>query len=92
MSKCKIPRNRQVSGVFLLYRKYRVTLKREICVSYRAKSPIGQNAQLAEKKFMLRIPLARESVRQAHTLFRAALIAYPYPKLHNAEQQRLCYT
>ena len=28
-----------------------------------------QDAQLAEKKFMLCIPLARESVRRAHTLF-----------------------
>ena len=37
--------------------------------SYRAKSPTGQDAQLAEKKFMLGIPLARESVRYAHTLF-----------------------
>ncbi len=56
-------------GLFLLYRKYRATLKHESYVSYRAKSPTGQDAQLAEKKFMLRIPLARESVRQAHTLF-----------------------
>ena len=30
---------------------------------------LRDNAQLAEKKFMLSIPLARESVRQAHTLF-----------------------
>lgn len=28
-----------------------------------------RDAQLAEMKFMLSIPLARESVRRAHTLF-----------------------
>ena len=54
---------------FLLYRKYRVTLKYESCASYRAKSPPGQGAHLAERKLMLCIPLGRVSVRQAHTLF-----------------------
>ena len=44
---------------FLLYRKHYATLRCKSHVPYRAKSPIGQNAQLAEKKFMLRIPLAR---------------------------------
>ena len=31
--------------------------------------PFGQDAHLAEKKLMLRIPLGHVSVRQAHTLF-----------------------
>ena len=34
---------------FLLYRKYSIMLKYESCVSYRAKSPSGEDAQLAEK-------------------------------------------
>ncbi len=33
------------------------------------KKPSGQDAHLAEMKYMLRIPLGRASVRQAHTLF-----------------------
>ena len=45
--------------LFLLYRKYRVTLRCESCAPIEQKSPTGQDAQLAEKKFMLRIPLAR---------------------------------
>ena len=33
---------------FLLYRKYRVAVKRESSDSYRVKSPAGQDAHLAE--------------------------------------------
>ena len=39
------------------------------------KGSAGQDAHLAEKKLMLRIPLGRASVRQAHTLFH--LSEYP---------------
>ena len=35
-----------------LYRKYRVTLKRESGGSYRAKSPDGRDAHLAEKNII----------------------------------------
>ena len=58
---------------FLLYRKYRATLKHESYVSYRAKSPTGQDAQLAEKKIaamqhrIAQPAKAGASVRQAHT-------------------------
>ena len=34
------------------------------------------DAQLAEMKFMLSIPLARESVRQAHTLLQSRVNEY----------------
>ena len=53
---------------FLLYRKYRAVLKCESYVSYRVKSPSGQDAHLAEKKLMLCIPLGRVSVHR-RTLF-----------------------
>ncbi len=41
---------RKEGGTFLLYRKYHVVLKRESTDSYRAKSPAGRDAHLAEWK------------------------------------------
>ena len=49
-------------------------VKHEGYIPYRTKSPAGQDAHLAERKLMLRIPLGRASVRQAHTLF----VWFPY--------------
>ena len=37
-------------------------------MSYELESPSGKDAQLAEKKFMLRIPLARKCAVGAHFL------------------------
>ena len=45
---------------FLLYRIGNAVLR---FLSYRVKSPAGQDAHLAEKKLMLCIPLGRVSVR-----------------------------
>ena len=40
----------RLHAFFLLYRKYRVVVKRESTDSYRAKSPAGRDAYLAEGK------------------------------------------
>ena len=55
---------------FLLYRKYRATLKCESCASYRAKNPAGLDRTAADKKYVA------EATRRRRRILRSRILSY----------------
>ncbi len=58
-----------IGMLFSLYRKYHVAIKRESDDSYRAKSPAGQDAHLAEWKMAVNGAARARGIRQSRILF-----------------------